>query len=250
MPKFVLPFFFGCFYNWPTPNYYMMGTALKILAVDSQPLYAQGISNCLQNLPLVAQVDTCSTFDDTLHKIRHNEPHLVFLELNLNTNRYDGFAICREIRHRYKNVFVAVLSRYNAPQLIKEARDCGAGAYIDKNACAVTLRTFLHDFYNQKIAGYYIRVTHNGLPKNTTHFKPDYFELRYILTRRELQLMKLIVNGKGHHEIETSMRITYDTYRFHHFNLLTKLRMENDVQLTRFAIENNFADEYLYTNAS
>lgn len=234
---------FVCINYLSTNNNYKMKTALKILAVDSQPLYAQGILNCLQNLPIVEQVDTCSTFDDTLNKLCNNQPHLVFLELNLNTSRYDGFAICREIFHRHKNVFVAVLSRYNAAHLIKEARDCGAGAFIDKSACAVTLQTFLHDFYQQKITDYYIKVAEHDLPKQNTLLKPDGFELKYLLTRREREVMQLIVEGLNHNEIEKALFISYETYKSHRTNIFRKLGLKNEVELTRFVLQNSLLTE-------
>jgi len=239
---------FVCINYLSTNNNYKMKTALKILAVDSQPLYAQGILNCLQNLPIVEQVDTCSTFDDTLNKLCNNQPHLVFLELNLNTSRYDGFAICREICHRHKNVFVAVLSRYNAAHLIKEARNCGAGAYIDKSACAVTLHTFLHNFYYQKIKHYYIKVAEHDLPKQTEYFKPDGFELKYLLTKREREVMQLIIEGLNHNEIGQALFISYETYKSHRTNILHKLGLKNEVELTRFALQNQLTNENFSVN--
>lgn len=215
-----------------------MKAPIKILAIDNHPLYTQGMCACFRNLSIVAKLDTCRTIDEMRQKIKEEEPHLVFVELNLDTSRYDGFYICREITTGYKNIFIAVLSRYNTPQLIQEARKCGARAFFDKSNSSETLCDFLHDFRNDKIHDYYIRVA-PGIAKPHEHFKKDAFELKYTLTKREREVMILIVDGKEHCEIETELFISYNTFKTHRSNILRKLELKNEVELTLFAIKNN-----------
>lgn len=220
--------------------------SIKILAIDDHPLYMAGIAACLKKMPGVAFVDTCSTYDDMQQKIKNDTPHLVFLELNLNGSRVDGFAICREITSRYKNVFVAVLSRYNNVRLIRQARDCGARAYFDKGTDTETLHAFLQEFRRGNVEPYYVRVC--STPKPSAAFEPEVFEMKYELTKREREIMNLIVEGKEHGEIEASFFISYETYRTHHKNILRKLGLKNDVELTRFALRNNLC-EPLFSNS-
>lgn len=213
-----------------------MQTPIKILAIDNHPLFVQGMLSCFKQWSEVGKATGCNSYDEMFEQLKEDQPHLIFLELNLNTSHYDGFSICREVTSRYKNVFVAILSRYNAPELIREAHLCGARAFLDKNTSTEKLYDFLHDFWQGKILQYYVRVS-NGFSK--PGFLPDGFELRTILTRREREVMCKIVEGCDHDEIENDLQISYSTYKTHRNNILRKLAVKNDVELTRFAVSNN-----------
>ncbi|HLP20731.1 MAG TPA: response regulator transcription factor [Chitinophagales bacterium] len=213
-----------------------MLTPINILAIDNHPLFVQGMLSCLRQWNEVGKATGCNSYDEMFEHLKEDQPHLIFLELNLNTSHYDGFSICREVTSRYKNVFVAILSRYNAPELIREARDCGARAFIDKNTSPEKLYDFLQDFWQGKILQYYVRVS-NGYSR--TGVLQDGFELRTILTRREREVMCMIVEGCDHDEIENNLKISYSTYKTHRNNILRKLAVKNDVELTRFAVSNN-----------
>ena len=211
--------------------------AIKVLAIDDHPLYVQGFSACLREMPLVAHVDTCQAYDELNHKLSTNQPHLVFLELNLNLNRYDGFELCSRITGGYRNVFVAVLSRYNDEHLIQQARSCGARAYFDKSTPAEVFYAFIDDFARGNISRFYIHVAAKRNPNPL--FVADGFELKCLLTKREIEVMKMIVDGKEHGEIEAELFISYNTYKSHHAHILQKLCLRNDVELTKFAIRHN-----------
>lgn len=218
-----------------------MYPTLNILTVDDHPLYVQGMQTCMQKMPVAATVSSCSTLAEVHGQLRHQPPQLVFLELNLHSSRYDGFTICREITSNYKNIFVAILSRYNSKHMIDKARECGARAYFDKSNPPEVFCTFLHEFVSGTLEDFPIHV--NERPRLHQGFEADAFELKQMLTKREVELMQLIINGKEHTEIEELMDISYQTYKYHHHNLLGKLEVKNDVLLTRFAIEHNFTDE-------
>lgn len=213
-----------------------MQSPLKILAIDDHPFYIDGMLTCLKQWTLVGHVVGCTNYDDMLGHLKRDEPHLVFIELNLNTSRYDGFSICREVSARYRNVFIAVLSRYNTPGIIKEAQECGARAFLDKNNTTEKLYNFLHDFWQGKILQYYVQVSGGSGYQTTTPV--DGFELKYILTRREREVMAMIVEGREHYEIENELAISYSTYKTHRSNILRKLGLKNEVALTRFAVSN------------
>jgi two-component system, NarL family, response regulator FusR len=182
-------------------------------------------------------VNTCATYDSLLDKLKAQKPDLVFIELNLNSTRYDGFTICEEIKKQYSDVFVAVLSRYNAPHFIQYARQCGADAYFDKQTETASLDAFLHDLAANKVRDYYIRVA--AYLNAGTRFGEDPFELRYLLTRQQCRIMKLILASKKPKEIQEDVGISYDTYKTHHANILATLHVKDDVELTKFALKHN-----------
>lgn len=214
-----------------------MQNPIKIVAFDDQPFYVQGITAYLAQWSLVEKVTGCTSYDDLLNNLRSEEPDIVFMELSLHNSRYDGFKICREITSRYKNVLVAVHSRHNTPELIKEAQLCGARAYIDKYTSVDNLYGFLHDYWQGKIPAYYVQVSSNAKP--TGRGTKELYELLYTLTKREREVMALIVEGHEHEEIEKELDISYSTYKTHRSNILQKLNFKNEVELTRFMVTGN-----------
>ena len=219
-----------------------MTTALKIMAIDDQPLFAHGMQHSLKPLPFIQQVDWCNSYDQMQRKIKEDVPHLLFMELNLTNSRHNGFTICKEITSTYKNIFVTVFSRHNSTQVVNNARQCGAHAFIDKNTGTEILHRFIHDVWSKNITDYYVCVNRSNTLQQAD-FKPEPFELKQLLTKRELELMQLIITGKEIAEIKQALSISYETLRFHRNNLLQKMGVKNDVQLTRFALEHNLEDK-------
>lgn len=209
---------------------------LKILALDDQPFYINGMLTYLKQWTLVGKATGCTTYDELLLQLKENEPDIVFMELNLRTCRHDSFSILREISSRYKNVLVAILSRYNTPELIKEARENGARAFIDKYSGTENLFNFLHDYWSDNIPAYYVSVHQQGpQPADNTRVH-DSFELYYQLTKREREVMHLIVEGHEHEEIEQALGISYSTYKTHRSSILQKMQVKNEVGLARKAV--------------
>ncbi len=212
-----------------------MLSGIKILAIDNQPVYVQGLTSCLAKVPAGGQVQTCIGLDDLHPQMREHAPHLVFIELNLNHHRYDGFTLCTEIKQHYKDAYVAILSRYNSRHLIDKARQCGADAYIDKGCQPEELCAFISDFYSGRLQQFPVIINTRTTARVT--FEPDLFERQQLLTKRQRQLMQLIIEGQETLEIMEQLQITYDNYRFHRKNLLQKMNVQNDVQLTRLILD-------------
>jgi DNA-binding NarL/FixJ family response regulator len=215
-----------------------MNPSLSIVAMDSHPLYLEGLLHFLKSLRHVNSVRTCSTLDELLESIKQKAPDILFLELNLESTRYDGFTICKEITSRHKAISVIILSRYNAPHFIRFARECGASAYFDKQVNVALISAFIKSHGNKdSMNQYHVCVT----PTNgqTLSFQNEPFELRYILTPMECRVMKLIVAGKEPKEIEQQLSISYDTFKTHRHHVYEKLHVRNEVELTQFAITNH-----------
>lgn len=218
----------------------MITASIKITLLDNQPLYLQGMADFLRLQSLVKSVVTSTNYDELHRELQIDRPDIIFLELNFNTSRYDGFSICREIKQQYKNVFVVILSRYNAPHFVQFARECGAGAYFDKHTGSDAITEFLYLFAKGRTDNYYVKIS--PYEKFENHFQQEGFELRYLLTKMQCRVMKLIVAGNEHKEIEDTLHISYDTYRSHHNSILDKLHVKNDVELTKFALRHQLTE--------
>ena len=59
-----------------------------------------------------------------------------------------------------------------------------------------------------------------------------------ILTRREIEITLLIINGNTDKEIATKLNISFQTVRTHHKNILRKTQQKNASCLMQFALKN------------
>jgi DNA-binding CsgD family transcriptional regulator len=60
------------------------------------------------------------------------------------------------------------------------------------------------------------------------------------LSKQELKIMQLMVQGLHHKKIEDQLNIAYETFKTHRKNIFNKLKIKNIVQLTQLALEHNF----------
>ena len=72
----------------------------------------------------------------------------------------------------------------------------------------------------------------------------DGFELKAVLTKRERQVMRMILDGHDHNEISQKLGFGYESYRAHHNNILHKLQLKSDMELARFADKHIRTDDY------
>lgn len=217
-----------------------MKNTTNILVVDDHELYVHGLRSFLKDEIFNYNIEYCNSFVDIIPVIENHQTDLLFLELDLDNRRKTGFSVCEEVVSRFKNIFVCILTKFRSKHLIQKAKQFGAKGYIHKSCSLENIDYFLLQFKDGKIDNYHVCVPSETLLEKPICFSK--FEARELLTRRERQIMELILDGADRKEIEAALNISYETYRTHHRAIFTKLNVQNDVQLTKLAIQHNFTD--------
>lgn len=105
---------------------------LRILVVDDHLIVREGIRWLLdqeEDLEIVAEAATAAA---ALEEVAVSAPHVVLLDLHLPDR--SGLETLREIRDRYPEVAVVVLTMSDQPEYVEEAVRAGAAGYLVKNA--------------------------------------------------------------------------------------------------------------------
>ena len=213
-----------------------MKPTLRILAVDDHQLFLQGLSDCLRLLPQVSKVVNGTNIKEMNAILANWIPDIIFLDLNLRDD--DGFNICREIKRRYESIFVIILTHYDLKKFVEKAKTCGADAYFIKNTDAEGLAKFIQHYSEGKIREFHVHIPHVANLQSDI-FKNDLFELTRTLSKREREVMDLIVRGWDHLEIEKLLNITYDTFKSHRASILLKLNVKNIAELVLLTMRGN-----------
>merc|ERR1712166_1303604 len=102
----------------------------KVIIIDYHKLFTNGLSSILESIGLRVM----STFEDGKEAVlylQNNEIDIVFSDINMP--KMDGLKLCKRLKRDKVKAKIIMLSMYEDLNIIKEAFDCGASAYLSKN---------------------------------------------------------------------------------------------------------------------
>ena len=184
-------------------------------------------------------------FDTRFEIIGHNDEDgfhkkvsgltIDLLLLDLNLNGIDGFQLLKEFREYNLTTKIIILTMYKENELIERAKKLGANAYILKNTSNHELidcfnKVYEHDFYLGNTLSSHL---------NGHDLFKDRFTHKVKLTKREIEIIKLISSGKSSQVIAEELFLSPLTIETHKKNIFKKLQVNSSVELVTFAHENN-----------
>lgn len=168
-------------------------------------------------------------------------PDILLLDLNLPDE--DGLDLIPEIRKRYKDVRIIVLTMYDDPKLVKTARKRGAQGYVLKSCDREELLQALacvsegECYYAEELASV------NGRSRSDVNLQErvyvDKFVRKHHLTKRELEILQLIAQALSNKEIAGQLFISDQTVSVHRKNIMRKLGVSNTAGLVKVAYDNS-----------
>ena len=203
---------------------------VKILIVDDHLMSRQGMKDMLreQNTinPIISEAVNGAEAINMLSK----EPFDLVL-LDLEMPKMDSFTTLNTLRENGNNSAIIIFSFHSDELLIQRVLDEGANGYLSKGVDVENLVLAITRVLNGEI--YF-----EGLEKIKTSFnsKPD-----KELTKRELQILKLIAEESTNIEIAESLCISIRTVEGHKKNLTDKLNAKGSVGLTKYALKYGIA---------
>lgn len=199
---------------------------LKVFIVDDHAMVVEGIRVLLQNEEEISFCGFASNAGQCLAHLQQQLPDVILMDINLpGTN---GIELCALIRKKYPAVFVIGLSTFNQLSYIKKMMENGASGYLLKNAGREELTGAIkkvvrgQEFMSPEVALLVKAGTRNQAP---------------LLTRREKEVLELVVEGCTNTEMAKKLFISVATVDTHRKNLLTKLNARNTAALVKTAIE-------------
>jgi DNA-binding NarL/FixJ family response regulator len=166
---------------------------------------------------------------DLIPLIRQHNPDILILDLNLPDT--DGFTLLKSIREFTSRLRVIILTMYQDEHLVERARQEGANAYLLKNASNDELLQTLDNLDNQK---FYVTKELEQELNRKKMFK-DAFVQKMKLTKREIEIIRLLAMGKSSPQVSTELSISAFTVDTHRKNIFRKLEINNIADLVRFA---------------
>jgi len=198
--------------------------------LDKHPLWLDAVEHVLARIGIDV-VGRASAPSEALTLIERHEPDLFITELCTTDGHLDAFSHLREAREKRANLRIVVLSMYDTPPHIEAALESGATAYVLKTAhpddlAAAVRQAFDHSVY---LAGSRGAQTSETPRPNPNGARPA------DLTKRELEILRLVSEGHSNAELSRMLWVTEQTVKFHLSNIYRKLNVSNRTEASRWA---------------
>jgi two-component system nitrate/nitrite response regulator NarL len=209
----------------------------KILIVDDHEVVRDGLRNILTSLDNIAIAGEAGNGEDAVKMYSSLKPDLVIMDISMPG--MNGIEATRVIKEKDPDARILILTMHDNQEYLNQIIRSGAKGFILKNTDkeelldAVKTVASGDNFFSKDISKLiidnYIRTA-----KETE--KNDGFK-EVPLTKREIEILKLIASGYSNQEIANILYISYNTVDTHRKNIMHKLSIKNTAGLVRYAIE-------------
>jgi len=204
---------------------------IKILLVDDHSMVRRGLSAFLKNESDLEIIGEARDGREAIEKCEQNQPDVILMDLIMPD--LGGIAATRMILERWPDIRILALTSFQEKDLVQDALQAGATGYMLKNVSGDELASAIRSTYAGK------PVLAREALESLIHDDPSEPFPGGDLTRRELEVLSLLVKGLSNPEIAGKLSVSRSTIKSHVSSILSKLEVSNRGEAIALAIENN-----------
>jgi DNA-binding NarL/FixJ family response regulator len=208
----------------------------RIVIADDHELARLGLRTMLMPEPDLEVVGEASTGREAIELTRELEPDLVLMDIRMP--ELDGLAATRSIKEELPKISILILTLSEDPDYLLEALRVGAAGYVLKDASRREVVTAVRQVLNgespldPRLAAQLIRrLASQTSPREQPARHGDE------LTQRELDVLRLVAEGKTNAEIGQSLFVSVGTVKVHVERIINKLGVSDRTQAAVRAVE-------------
>jgi NarL family two-component system response regulator LiaR len=213
---------------------------IRVLICDDQRIVCEGLEAILSSDPCIQVVGIACDGAEALEKIPDARPDVVLMDLKMPG--MNGVQATRKISDAYPQVRVLVLTTYGADEWVFDAIRSGAAGYLLKGTprgaliAAVKGTAAGETHVDPAVAGkLFSRIARQSAPSSST-------TIADALSRRELDVLRLLARGLSNAEIAQRLHLTEGTVRNYVSAVLTKLEVSDRTQAAVLALRHGLVD--------
>jgi DNA-binding NarL/FixJ family response regulator len=203
---------------------------IRVVVVDDHELFRRGLRGMLEEQGLRV-IGEAANGEEALRLAGHARPDVVVMDLNLP--RMSGVEAARKLAVAAPAVNVLVLTVSGDEQSVTEAIEAGARGYLLKDASIEEIAAGIRAaaageaLVSPRIAAQLIERLRGRA--TAAPARPG-------LTEREVEVLRLLAEGRDNHEIADALTISPRTVKNHVASILMKLGLDNRVQAAVYAV--------------
>ncbi|MDC1276919.1 response regulator transcription factor [Algibacter sp.] len=213
---------------------------IKVVLADDHVLVRDGIKALLEDQKGITVIDEASNGIEALEVINQNKPDILIVDIRMP--EMNGIEVVREMSKSYKDVKTLVLSMHDSEEYVVQAIQAGADGYLLKGASKEEFLKALNKvasggkYFTGDVSAIIMKNFVNGTTTSVTP-KQALVETPFKLTKREKQILSLVIQLKNNKDIAEELEISKRTAEVHRFNLMKKLDVKNLLELSNKAKE-------------
>jgi len=216
----------------------MFKNKIKLLIADDHTLLRDGLKAVFQTENVFEVIGEASDGEMALMLAKKLKPDVIVLDINMP--KLNGIEVAKKIREEDKEIKILILSMHDNEKLIVEAVSVGINGYVLKMS---DMEEFIEgvkevylgkDYFPTGVA----KKILSGIKGRVDQIRNKSDDIKPILTKREKEIINLIVAGLTSQEIAEKLFISYFTVGKHRKNIIKKLRLKNTADLVRYALNN------------
>ncbi|GAG69556.1 Transcriptional regulatory protein LiaR [subsurface metagenome] len=202
---------------------------IKVLIADDHPLVRYGIKTFLETYDDIYIVGEAENGREAIEICEKHLPDVVLMDVRMP--ELNGIEATNHILKKRPNIKVIILTSFIDKELIENSLKAGASSYLLKNESGERIVRVIRDAYQGKsnlsseATQIMISEVRNPLSK------------RYQLTKREKEILSLMVEGLSNKEIAKRLTLSTSTIQFHVTNILSKFGVSKRTEAIYLALK-------------
>jgi DNA-binding NarL/FixJ family response regulator len=207
---------------------------IKVCLVEDQTLVREGIQSLLHLTEDIRVVATASDGEEASEIIEAAKPDVVLLDVRIP--KKNGLDVLRELQQLKSPPSTIILTTFDDDQVLLEGIKAGAKGYLLKDVSLKDLATAVRTvaaggtLINPVITERVLRTLRSDVPAGS-------IEMVEALTRREVEILRLLAAGYSNREISEAFGVQEGTIKNHVSNILSKLGVRDRTRAVLRAIE-------------
>jgi DNA-binding NarL/FixJ family response regulator len=215
-----------------------MSNIIRVVLADDHVFVRDGIKSLLENEANIEVAGEAIDGADALEVVAETKPDLLIVDIRMPN--LTGIEVVEKLRSENNNVKIIMLSMHESEEYVLKSIKAGADGYLLKGSSKEEFLKALHTvasggkYFSGDISSILISQLTN--PAASLEPKQNLGE-EMMITKREKEILTLLLSGKGNKEIAEALDISKRTAEVHRFNLMKKLKVKNLMELSNKATE-------------
>ncbi|HEY8669698.1 MAG TPA: response regulator transcription factor [Terriglobales bacterium] len=208
----------------------MADPQISVLLVDDHSLVRRGFRRMLEDEPDISVVGEASDGEEAVKLASTLKPRVIVMDCALPG--ISGLDATRKILQHAPETLILMLSMHTEDTWVRQALDAGARGYVLKNAMDLELSSAIRRIVQgETVVDAQLAQTENLKGERNAG-----------LTRREVEILRLICDGKSNKEIAVQLELSANTVAVHRANIMDALGIHKTAELVVYAIRHGLVN--------
>ncbi|PWS29818.1 response regulator [Pedobacter paludis] len=208
---------------------------IKILIADDHNMLINGLKLILAVRKDFKVIASANNGIEVIELVKKEKPDLILLDINMPM--LNGYQTIQLIKADFPDINVIVLSMLNDKRSVWNMLEAGAKGYLFKNTDDKNLFKAIDEVSNGR---FYVTEDLESILEEflLNNKNPDKGNKPQLLSSRELEIVRLIIDGNTNAQIADMLYLSIRTVDTHRKNIFHKLNLNNTASLVKYALEN------------